>query len=175
MYKIYLSPSNQDKSFGVGDFGSESFRMNEIADVVEKELLALGNFAVYRNKEYMTKEEIITHNNEIKPYVHIAIHSNYGNKQGVESYPKVGCEISNGFAKEIYKSLQRIYYDKTKDAGVIYDEKIVEINKVNSPAVLIQVGYHDNTMDSKWMVQNIDEIGMAIVKGIVEGFKLKNC
>ena len=59
MYKVYLSPSTQDKSFGVGNFGTEEFRMNQITDAIETYLLQTGEFAVYRNVNGMTINEII--------------------------------------------------------------------------------------------------------------------
>lgn len=175
MYKVYLSPSTQDKSFGVGDFGVEDFRMNQIADIVQQELLQRGNYAVFRNVSGMTKEEIIADSNEVKPDVHVAIHSNYGNKIGCECYVKVGDERSNGFGKEVYKQVLALYYDKSQDNGIIYDKNVVEINSVLSPAILVEVGCHDNENDSKWMVANIQNIGRAIANGIEKGFTLKVC
>ena len=175
MYKVYLSPSTQSKSFGVGSYGSEEFRMNQIADVVEQTLLETGDYAIYRNVSQMTKDEIVQDSNEARPNVHIAIHSDYGNNKGIKCYVKVGDEASNGFGKEIYKEVLGIYYDKKIDNGIIYDEKIVEINKVNSPAALIVVGCHDDEYDSKWIVTNINAIGSAIAKGIEKGFTLKIC
>lgn len=175
MYKVYLSPSTQDKSFGVGDFGVEEFRMNQVADVVEEELLQTGEYAVFRNVAGMTKEEIINDSNEVKPNIHVAIHSNYGNKPGCECYVKVGDETSNGFGKEIYREVLALYYNKNIDNGLVYDEKIIEINRVNSPAILIEVGCHDNQNDAKWIIDNIQQIGKAIARGIVKGFTLKVC
>ena len=175
MYKVYLSPSTQDKSFGTGNFGVEEFRMNQIADVTEQMLLKTGEYAVFRNVSGMTKEEIIADSNEVKPFIHVAIHSNYGKKQGCECYVKVGDEVSNGFAKEVYKEVVSLYYNKDIDNGLIYDKKIVEINKVNSPAFLIEVGCHDNENDANWIVSKTKEIGEAIARGIEKGFKLKYC
>lgn len=175
MYKVYLSPSTQDKSFGVGDFGVEEFRMNQIADIVEQVLLRTGDYAVFRNVSGMTKEEIIKDSNEVKPNIHVAIHSNYGNKPGCECYVKVGDEISNGFGKEVYKEVLALHNNKNMDNGLIYDESVIEIHKVNSPAILIEVGCHDNDNDAKWMVSNIDNIGKAIARGIEKGFTLKIC
>ena len=165
MYKVYLSPSTQDKSFGVGDFGVEEFRMNQIADVVEQVLLQTGEYAVFRNVSGMTKEEIIKDSDEVKPNIHVAIHSNYGNKPGCECYVKVGDETSNGFGKEVYREVLALHYNKN----------IEEINKVNSPAILIEVGCHDNDNDAKWIISNIDNIGRAIARGIAKGFTLKVC
>ena len=33
---IFLSPSTQEFNIGYGDFGSEEYRMNRIADIVER-------------------------------------------------------------------------------------------------------------------------------------------
>lgn len=175
MYRVYLSPSTQDKSFGVGNFGVEEFRMNQIADAVEQQLLQTGEYAIFRNVAGMTKEEIVEDSNEAKPNIHVAIHSNYGNKPGCECYVKVGDETSNGFGKEVYKEVLAIYYDKSVDNGLFYDEKIKEINKVKSPAILIEVGCHDNIKDAEWIVENITNIGKAIARGIDKGFALKVC
>ena len=175
MYKVYLSPSTQDKSFGVGNFGVEEFRMNQIADVVEQSLLQSGEYAVFRNVSGMTKEEIIADSNDAKPNIHVAIHSNYGNKPGCECYVKVGDETSNGFGKEVYKEVLALHYDKNIDNGLVYDKNIVEINKVNAPAILIEVGCHDNYNDAKWIIANTQNIGRAIARGIEKGFTLKVC
>jgi len=175
MYKIYLSPSTQNKSFGVGNFGTEEYRMNEITDVVERKLLENGKFVVFRNKTNMTKKDIIQESRGLKVDMHIAIHSNYGKAQGPECFVKVGDEKSNGIAKEIYKEIMRIYYDKNIDNGLSYNNEIVEIMSVEASSVLIEVGYHDNIKDARWIVENIEKIGNAIAKGIIESTKLKVC
>ena len=149
--------------------------MNQIADVVEQLLLKSGKYVVYRNISGMSKEEIIKNSNEVSPYIHIAIHSQYGNRPGCECYVKVGDEISNGFGKEIYKEVLELYNNKNMDNGIVYDKSVIEINKVNSPAVLIEVGCHDNIDNAKWIVQNIHNIGKAIYKGIEKGVALKVC
>ena len=175
MYKVYLSPSTQSKSFGVENYGVEEFRMNQIADAVERILLQDGDYAVFRNVTGMTKEEIIKDSNEVGPNIHVAIHSNYGNRPGCECYVKVGDEASNGFGKEVYKEVLSLHYNKNIDNGIIYDENIIEINKVESPAILIEVGCHDNNDDAMWITGNIDNIGRAIARGIIKGFTLKVC
>lgn len=175
MYKVYLSPSTQDKSFGVGDFGTEEYRMNQIADEIEKRLLESGEFIVFRNKPNMTKKEIVEESNSLKMDIHIAVHSNYGKAQGSECFVKVGDERSNGIAKEIYKNIMKIYYDKSIDNGLSYNSEIVEIMQVEASSVLVEVGYHDNINDAKWIVDNIEKIGIAIAEGIKASLKLKVC
>lgn len=175
MYKIYLSPSTQDKSLGIGEYGTEEYRMNMIADVIERILVGSGDFVVYRNRKGMKKEDIIKESKILKVDIHVAIHSNYGVSNGPECFPKVGCERSNGVAKEIYKGLKKIYNDSDTDNGVTYSNKIIEIMNVNSPAVLVEVGYHDNAKDAEWIINNIYIIGETIAYGIIEGMKLKVC
>ena len=175
MYKIYLSPSTQAKSLGVGEYGTEEYRMNMIADVVEKILIGTEDVIVYRNRKGMNRESIIKESNISNVDIHVAIHSNYGGASGPECFPKVECERSNGVAKEIYKGLKNVYYNKEIDNGVTYNNKIVEIMNVNSPAVLVEVGYHDNMKDVEWIINNIYIIGEAIAYGIIEGMKLKVC
>ncbi len=175
MYKIYLSPSTQDKSLGVGEYGTEEYRMNMIADVVEKVLAGTGNFVVYRNRRGMKREDIIKESNALNVDIHIAIHSNYGGTNGPECFPKVNCERSNGIAKQIYRGLKGIYYNLETDNGITYNNNIIETMNVNSPAVLVEVGYHDNIEDAEWIIRNIYKIGEVIAIGIIEGMKLKIC
>lgn len=175
MYKIYLSPSTQDKSFGVGDFGTEEYRMNQIADVVETTLLSNEGNIVYRNKPGMTKEQIIEDSNKFKPDIHIAIHSNCEGGKGPSCYIKVGDEKSNGCGKEIYKEILKVYYDSQAGNGIIYDKNIKEIMNVGSPAILIEVAFHDNLKDVEWIINNTQKIAKAIVEGINRGLNLKLC
>lgn len=175
MYKIYLSPSTKDKSFGVNNFGTEEFRMNQIADAVETYLLQTGNFAIYRNVNGMTTSEIIKDSNEVKPDAHIIIHTSNDSNHGLNCYVKVGDNMSNGIGKEVYKQVHLIYHNKNIDNGLIYDESIIEIHEVKASAIKIVVGSRENIEDATWIIENIDNIGKAIALGIEKGFALKVC
>ena len=175
MYKVYLSPSTNDKSFGINNFGTEEFRMNQIADVVETYLLKTGNFAVYRNVVGMTIDEIIKDSNDVRVDAHIVIHSRYSSNPGLNCYVKVGDNISNGIGKEVYKQVISIYHNKNIDNGLTYDENITEIHRVKSPAIKIEVGRHDNECEASWIIANVENIGRAIAIGIEKGLNLKIC
>jgi len=175
MYKVYLSPSTKDKSFGINNFGTEEFRMNQIADAVETYLLQTGEFAVYRNVNGMTIDEIIKDSNDVKADVHIAINSGYENKPGLNCYVKVGDELSNGIGKEVNKQVLTIYHSKNIDNGLTYDENIIEIHKVSSHAIKVEIGSRENEQDVSWIISNIENIGKAIAVGIEKGFALKAC
>ncbi len=175
MYKVYLSPSTKDKSFGINNFGTEEFRMNQIADAVETYLLQTGEFAVYRNVNGMTIDEIIKDSNDVKVDAHIAIHSSFGNKSGLNCYVKVGDNLSNGIGKEVYKQVLGSYHNKSIDNGITYDESVIEIHKVKSAAIKIEVGSRENEQDASWIITNLENIGKAIAMGIEKGFTLKVC
>ncbi len=40
--KVYLSPSTQENNIGIGGYGTEEKRMNQVADVVERLLKSSG-------------------------------------------------------------------------------------------------------------------------------------
>lgn len=175
MYKIYLSPSNNSKLFGVNNFGSEEFRMRQIAEIVKSNLISTGNYAVYITESDMDKDEVIQKVNQINPNLYISINVEEKDIRGIKCYTKDTEPKSNGFAKEIYKSLQKIYYDKEIDNGIIYNLNIKEISKINSPVVVVCVGSRSDVKDADWITENITKIGEKISEGIQKGFTLKSC
>ena len=175
MYKVYLSLINNLEKDGTTDYDTKFYRVNEIADQIEKELIKGNNFVVYTNKRGMKKEEIIKDINIIKPDVYVAINIYNGNNECFEIFTKVGCEISNGFAKEIYKELDSVWPYKIKDKGVIYNDKIKEMMNINFPGILINIGCYGNDENIKGLLNNKYKIAVAIKSGIVNASKLKPC
>ena len=177
---IYLSPSLQEHNVGVGNFGTEEKRMNEIADVVELELIRHGQ-TVFRNKESFTLQEAVADSNKKNAKIHVAIHSNAGGAGKAR-----GCEVfchKFGFegeklAKSIYSNLSAITpsADRGVKEGQNYFGKgkpLYETAKTTAVAVLIEVAFHDSPEDAKWIVGNIKPIGLAIAKGILSYLKVK--
>ena len=175
MYKVYLNPLTCMEGIGIKNFGLPNHWINQIVDEIKKYLIKEGNYVVYTKKENMTAEQIINDNNEISPNIYVAINTSSETTKGIEVYTKVGCEISNGYAKETYKELSKVYYDKQIDNGVIYKDKVVELMKIDSPAILINLGCNKNKHDVDWIVNNITGISLAIEKGIVKATKLRPC
>ncbi|MCH5248713.1 MAG: N-acetylmuramoyl-L-alanine amidase [Lachnospiraceae bacterium] len=44
----------------------------------------------------------------------------------------------------------------------------MELNGVTATATLLEVAFHDNAEDAKWIVDKMDQIADAIVTGICE-------
>jgi len=177
---IYLSPSTQENNIGVGNYGTEEIRMNEVADVTESILRQYG-IKVYRNKPEMTLAQLVTDSNSKKPDIHFAIHSNAGGEGKAR-----GCEVychrfgGNGekLARAIYAVLEPL--TSSGDRGVKeghshFDQgkPLYELAKTTAPATLAEVAFHDNREDAQWIVQNIEAIGIALAKGVLNYFDIQ--
>lgn len=166
---IFLSPSAQEYNIGYGDFGSEEYRMNRIADIVEK-LLKNEGYTVYRNNPNEKLSEAVRRSNEINPDIHVALHSNASGEgfsaQGPEIFANRPNTPGDRLANLIYNEIMQIYPDPTKGRGVLHTSSLYEIVRTNAPAVLLEVAFHDNPEDAEWIINNENQIAQAIVNGI---------
>lgn len=177
MVDVYISPSVQHFNLGYDGFGSEEERMNEIADIVEYELNRHG-LVTARNSPNMTLAQVVEDSNSIKPRVHVAIHSNASNGEarGAEIYAHRFGGEGEKLARDIYPYLEML--TPTDDFGVkegystFNGKGMYELRKTVSPAVLMEVAFHDNPEDSDFIINNIYEYGVAIAKGILDYFNI---
>ncbi len=173
---IFLSPSAQEYNIGYGDFGSEEYRMNRIADIVEKMLKEQG-YTVYRNNPNEKLSDAVRRSNEVNPDIHVALHSNASGEgfsaQGPEIFANRPNTPGDRLANLIYNEIMQIYPDPTKGRGVLYTSSLYEIIRTNAPAVLLEVAFHDNPEDAQWIIDNESQIAQAIVSGINSYFSWK--
>lgn len=166
---VFLSPSTQEFNVGYGDFGTEEYRMNRIADIVEQ-LLKNQGYTVYRNNPNEKLSEAVRKSNEIGPDIHVALHSNASgqgyNAQGPEIFANRPNTPGDRLANDIYNEIIAIYPDQNKGRGVLYTSSLYEIIRTNAPAVLLEVAFHDNPEDATWIINNEEEIAQAVVRGI---------
>ena len=174
--KVYLSPSTQENNIGIGDYGSECFRMNMIADVTE-EILKKHGVNVYRNRPDMRLGSVVADSNNVKPDIHFAIHSNAHN--GKSRGGEVFCHRFGGkgekLARAIYKELEPI--TPSKDRGVKEGcnhygsgKPMYELAYTKAPAALVEVAFHDQKEDAMWIVANLEVIGIALARGVLSYF-----
>ena len=170
---LWLSPSNQIHNFGFGEFGTEKERMNAVADVVEPILKAQG-VKVYRNDPNEDIEDYTAHANELKCDLYFAIHSNAfnGEARGTEAFcHKFGGE-SEKFAKRINDAIMSIYPGPNrgvKESYKMYGGKPMwETSDSNMAACLVEIAYHDDEGDSKWILGHKPEIGLALAKAALK-------
>ena len=179
MTKIYVSPSTQENNKGAGMYGTEEDVMNALATIIINKLSTYG-YETERNKPSMSVVQVVEHSNNYRPDLHLALHSNGSNGKAR------GCEVFcyrfnvNGHnqAKCIYNELAQI---TPVDRGVKqgYDfygkgKSMYEVAYTTSPSVLVEVGFHDNIEDAKWIKENLEPIASAIVSGINTYFNVNS-
>jgi len=170
MAKIYISPSTQEHNVGAGDYGTEEFRMNQVADVVCSELTKYG-IEWRRNKPEMTLQQVVADSNAYGPDIHFAIHSNASAEKKargaeVHIYGKGG--ERERFAKIVYEKIAAL--TPTADRGVFISPHLYELAKTKAQAALIEIAFHDNPDDARFIQENIQRIGIALAEGIREYF-----
>lgn len=173
---VYLSPSTQENNIGVGNYGTEEKRMNEVCDVVQKHIIRHG-ITVFRNRPEMTLKQVVADSNSKDPTIHFAIHSNafIGKNRGCEVFcHKYGGE-GERLARGIYKELEPL--TPSADRGVREScnhfgpgKPLYELAYTVAPAALVEVAFHDNPDDAAWIVSNIEPLGIALAKGILSYF-----
>lgn len=173
MPRVYLSPSLQEYNLYVNG-GTEEEITNLIADAMEPYLLASG-IEFTRNRPEMSLGEAIAASNEGNYDLHFAIHSNAapeslaGKLQGVDAYYFYNSPYGREMADIVTENMKQVYPDGEKVLSVA-TATLRELRRTNAPAVLVEVGYHDNIEDAQWIKENIDQIAQALAKSIADYF-----
>lgn len=173
MPRVYLSPSLQEYNLYVNG-GTEEEITNLIADAMEPYLLASG-IEFTRNRPEMSLGEAIAASNEGNYDLHFAIHSNAapeslaGKLQGVDAYYFYNSPYGGEMADIVTENMKQVYPDGKKVQSVA-TATLRELRRTNAPAVLVEVGYHDNIEDAQWIKENIDQIAQALAKSIADYF-----
>ena len=173
---IYLSPSTQEGNLYVTGSGTEEQWMNRLADAMIPYLNASG-IRYTRNTPQMTAGSSIQQANRGYYDFYLALHSNaagpgnYGGERGVIAfyYPRStqGQRAAQIFAnnlKNIYPEPSRVYTRSTTTLGEVRDSR--------APAVLLEIGYHDNAEDAHWIENNITAIAQNLVLSLTDYFDL---
>ncbi len=176
MPKVYISPSNQYFNTYYGGNGNEGQYMNSIADIAVPYFLLNGVESARRDKS-STVTEAIADSNRYRPDLHIAIHSNAspdsskGENEGPEIYYFRNSEKGKAAAQSIAEQMREIYKNPDAVKVIPATNELAELNRTVSPSVYVEVGYHDNEDDARWIKDNTDAIARAIVRGTLNYFE----
>lgn len=173
---IYLSPSTQESNPYITGTGSEEYWMNRLADAMIPYLNASG-IRYTRNTPEMTAGSSIRQANQGWYDFYLALHSNAagagnaGRVRGIIAfyYPSStngqrAAQIFVNNLRDIYPEPQRVVTRSTTSLGEVRDSKF--------PAVLLEIGYHDNTQDAQWIENNISEIARNLVVSLTDYFDI---
>ncbi len=171
---IYLSPSTQEYNDYVNGLGTEEEWMNNLADAMEPLLYASG-IQFTRNTPDMTAASSIQASNAGNYDFHLALHTNAsgegqeGQNRGIIAFYFPGSARGMRAADFLVEGLQAIYplpnlvrRESTTTIG--------EVRRVRAPAVLLELGFHDNEADAQWIVTHIDAMAASIVRALTQYF-----
>ena len=176
MPSIYLSPSTQEYNTTVLG-NSEEYYMNLIADAMEPYLRA-NTIRFTRNTPEMTAASSIAQAARGSYDFYLALHSNAsgdgsseGRQRGIIAfyYPtstngRRAADIFVTNLKEIYPLPQLVTARATTALG--------EVRQPKMPSVLLEIGYHDNTADARWIEENVQPIAENLSRSLTEYFAL---
>jgi len=170
---LYLSPSTQEFNPYVTT-GNEEYWMNQIADRMEPYLRASGVDFV-RNDPEKNAAAAIRQSNAGDYELHLALHSNAapagreGTYRGIDAYYYPSSANSLRMAEIVVDNLKPIYPlpDRVRALPTMV---IGEVRRTKAPAVLVELGYHDNREDALWVEQNLEEIARALSLAVTEYF-----
>jgi N-acetylmuramoyl-L-alanine amidase len=170
---IYLSPSTQEYNPYVNT-GSEEEWMNRLADAMVP-LLDASGILYERNTPDMSAYTSILASNAGRFDLHLALHSNAAGEGSEGAYRGIiafyypgsalGLEAATLLAdglKEIYPLPNQVTTQSTTTIG--------EVRRVKAPAVLLELGFHDNEEDAAWIVTHIPEMARSLVLSLTEFF-----
>lgn len=174
MPSIYLSPSTQEYNLYYDGSGSEEYYMNLIADAMEPYLTASG-IVFTRNTPEMTAASSIRASNAGNYDAHVALHSNAspeslaGKLRGIDIYYYPGSERSRILADIVAAQLRNIY-PLPELVQARPTTTIGEVSRTRAPAILAELGYHDNPDDAAWIRGNIVPIARNLVIALTTYF-----
>lgn len=170
MPKIYLSPSTQDFNLFING-GNEEYYMNLIADAMVPYLRASG-IEFKRNNPGDSVTRSIERSNENTYDLHLAIHSSAtpeGNDEplrGINVYHFAVSPVGGEVAAHIIADNLKYIYPRPDLVKVVPDYTLRELSLTNAPAVLVNLGYHDNMIDAMWIKHNIDSIARNLAQSV---------
>ena len=177
MPRIYLSPSTQESNPYVTGSGSEEYNMNLLADALEPYLYA-NTIRFVRNTPDMTAASSIAQANELGGFdFYLALHSNaagagnQGNERGILAFYYPGSREGERAAEIFVDNLRRIYPlpDRVRS---VETTTLGEVRRSRYPANLLEIGYHDNVADARWVENNMDQIAQNLALSLTQFFGL---
>ncbi len=173
---IYLSPSTQEWNPYITGSGSEEQNMNILADRLEIYLRA-NAIRWQRNRPDMTAGSSARQANQSYYDLYLALHSNAsgegqsGKNRGIIAFYYPGSQQGERAAELIAQELRKIY-PLPANVTTRSTTTLGEIRISRFPAVLVEIGYHDNVQDAQWLEGHWDDIAQQLTRALTRFFGL---
>lgn len=163
--KIYISPSDQTENPYAWGNTNEGEQCNKIAKALEEAFLRVGGCQVKRNTTYSISNAIRESNAWGADY-HICIHTNAFN--GSVAGTRLFCWDSSGDGYKACQAVMKTLAPITPGTSdnITPRPGLNEVGGTVATTVYIEVGFHDNPTEAKWIVEHTTEIAEAICHGL---------
>lgn len=130
-----------------------------------------------RNNPDETVSQAIAQSNAGDYDLHVALHSNAagsanaGQVRGIDIYYFPGSAAGQRAADIIAENFKRIYPlpDRVR---TVPTTTLAEVVRTRAPAILAEIGYHDNPEDAAWIRDNIPAIARNLVQSLAAYFDM---
>lgn len=169
--KIYVSPSSQTTNkYAVGNT-TEAIQCRKIAVALVAALQRCGFDAMTNLTGDMYAR--VKESNKWGADLHLPIHTNAHNKK-----VKGTRLFSYDLKGEGYKACKAIMATLSpitpgNSDSITAQKMLYEVRKPKAPTAYIEVGFHDNEVEAKWIIENTEAIAEAICKGICNHYGVK--
>lgn len=169
--KVYLSPSDQtDNKYAYGGT-NEDKQCERIADACAAALKRCG-FEVKNNKTSSMAARI-AESNRWGADLHVPIHTNAFN--GKTSGTRLFCWSKSGEGYKACKAIFNVLAPLTPGTSenITARQDLAELRDTTAVCCYVEADFHDVASVAKWIIENVEEIGEAIAKGICSYFGVK--
>jgi len=173
LFSVYLSPSQQRHNKGVGNYGTENVRMQQIAYWAAKKLtdlwvtvyVAPASWSQLPESEYLAR--VVAASNSLHADAHVAIHSNAGptGADGTDTFYYGGSAKGRKLAIALQNAVAPV--SPGSDSGIHAKSGWAELDRITGPSALIEVAYHTDKADAASVVKDPKAYGDALAEGII--------
>lgn len=171
MVSVFLSPSDQlGNTYAYGDT-NEAVVCQQISNLLEDKLNEYGVMVDIDPNMY----NAVDRSNKMRPDLHLAIHTNASpghNVRGVRVFYYPGSEYGKTYAEKFFRALSGLYEGShaLKEYSSLY-----ELRKTVSPAVYLELDFHDTVDGAKWLINNKELIADTLCDVIADIFQIDEC
>ena len=168
MVSVFLSPSDQlGNTYAYGDT-NEAVVCQQISNMLEDKLNQYGVTVDSDPNMYYA----VDRSNKMRPDLHLAIHTNASpkhNVRGVRVFHFPESALGKAYAEKFFRALSGLY---DGSHALKAHSSLYELKKTTSPAVYLELDFHDTVDGAKWLINNKELIADTLCNVIVDIFQL---
>ena len=166
--KVYISPSSQPDNVYAAGGTNEQEQCRKIAATLKTELDRCG-FTTYAGLSG-TMYTRVAESDRLGVDLHLPIHTNACN--GKVAGLRIMVYEMGGEAEKIARAIDKYLAPVTpgESDGICAMPSLYEIKATDAVCVYLEVGFHDNPEEARWIIDNTHKIAEMIARGLCEHY-----